>query len=84
MAVGGMGDVLSGVIGSLLAQGLDPWVAAETGAALHALGGDRVAEAHGEIGMTATEVISSLREILNETIVAHSNVGIDAGVGGGE
>ena len=43
MASGGMGDVLTGVIAGLLAQGLDAWHAARLGVALHAQAGDAAA-----------------------------------------
>ena len=64
MATGGMGDVLSGVIAGLIAQGLEPPQAAAAGVCLHALAGDRAA-CHGERGMTARDVIGALRAVLN-------------------
>lgn len=65
MGTGGMGDVLSGMIGGLLAQGLPPAAAATCGALAHALAGDRVAVAQGERGMLATDLLSHLPRILN-------------------
>ena len=44
MATAGMGDLLSGVIGALLAQGYDPEIAAELGVCLHSAAADRAAE----------------------------------------
>lgn len=64
MASGGQGDVLSGVIGGLLAQGLSPSLAAEVGACLHALAGDDAA-AVGQIGLRATELMPYLRRRIN-------------------
>jgi NAD(P)H-hydrate epimerase len=64
MATAGMGDVLSGVIAGLLAQGLEPPVAAVAGACLHGSAGDRAAAA-GERGMSARDVIAELRGVLN-------------------
>jgi hydroxyethylthiazole kinase-like uncharacterized protein yjeF len=64
MATGGMGDVLSGVIAGLIAQGLEPWRAALAGVCLHARAGDRAA-AHGERGMMARDVIDELRSVMN-------------------
>ncbi len=64
MASGGMGDVLTGVIAALLAQGLTPFDAAEQGALLHAKAGDRAA-AHGMRGLLAGDVINELRSVLN-------------------
>ncbi|MDR2550916.1 MAG: NAD(P)H-hydrate dehydratase [Desulfobulbus sp.] len=59
MATGGMGDVLAGIIGGLLAQGHDPWQAACFGVHLHGLAADRLA-AGRPYGYTATEVARQL------------------------
>lgn len=64
MAVGGMGDVLTGVIAGLLAQGLDPWDAAVCGTLLHACAGDRAAAA-GERGLLALDLMPELRRLAN-------------------
>jgi len=64
MATAGMGDVLSGVIAGLLAQGLPSASAAIEGVCLHACAGDRAAR-HGERGLLAREVIAELRPLLN-------------------
>ena len=64
MASGGMGDVLSGVIAALLAQGLDADDAACAGVALHAAAADKAAQ-QGEIGMLASDLYVYIREILN-------------------
>jgi hydroxyethylthiazole kinase-like uncharacterized protein yjeF len=64
MATAGMGDVLSGVIGGLLAQGLPLAGAALTGVCLHACAGDRAAQG-GERGLLARDVIAELRSLLN-------------------
>ena len=48
MARGGMGDVLAGIIGSLMAQGLSAFDAASAGALWHGYSADRLADAHGE------------------------------------
>lgn len=60
MASGGMGDVLTGVAGALLAQGLDAAAAARLGAYLHGLAGDLAAHG-GAVGMIASDVIDALR-----------------------
>ncbi|MAT52003.1 MAG: bifunctional ADP-dependent NAD(P)H-hydrate dehydratase/NAD(P)H-hydrate epimerase [Porticoccaceae bacterium] len=65
MAVGGMGDVLSGVLGGLLAQGLAMESAAELGVCAHALAGDDAAAQSGQIGLRATDLIAPLRHRLN-------------------
>jgi len=65
MASGGMGDVLSGVLGALLAQGLEPGAAARAGVCLHAQAADRAAAEGGERGLLAGDLIPLLREGLN-------------------
>lgn len=60
MAAGGMGDVLTGLIGGLLGQGMAPAEAAALGVYLHGRAADRVASRQGCAGLTASEV---LREI---------------------
>lgn len=65
MACGGMGDVLTGVIAGLMAQGLDPRDAAETGVCLHAAAGDRAACDGGERGLLATDLVDRLRGCVN-------------------
>ena len=66
MATAGMGDVLTGVVAGLLAQGLGATDAAAAGACLHSFAADRVADRHGRIGLLATDLMSELRAILNE------------------
>lgn len=56
MATGGMGDVLSGVIGALLAAGLAPWDAARLGVYLHGLAGDLL----GRVGLLAHELADAI------------------------
>jgi NAD(P)H-hydrate epimerase len=65
MAAGGMGDVLTGVIAALLAQGLVPWDAACMGVGLHARAGDAAARAGGERGLCASDLFMPLRALLN-------------------
>jgi ADP-dependent NAD(P)H-hydrate dehydratase / NAD(P)H-hydrate epimerase len=65
MASGGMGDVLTGVIAGLLAQGLTPFQAACDGVCAHALAGDWAAK-KGERGMLAMDVINALRRCVND------------------
>src|SRR5690606_21963490 len=61
MATGGMGDVLSGVIASLLAQGLPAFEAAVAGALLHATAGDAAARVDGERGLLPSDLFPHLR-----------------------
>ena len=56
LATGGTGDVLSGVIGALLAQGLAPFDAARLGVYLHGLAGDTVRERIGDAGLLASDL----------------------------
>ncbi len=65
MASGGMGDVLSGVIGGLLAQHLTLQQAAECGVYLHACAGDLVAAQQGERGLLASDLMPYLRDLVN-------------------
>lgn len=64
MAVAGMGDVLSGIIGALLAQGIATDRAAFWGAWWHSHTADLIAKRKGEVGLLPTEVIASLWETL--------------------
>jgi NAD(P)H-hydrate epimerase len=59
MATGGMGDVLAGLVGGLLAQGYSPWNAAGLGVYLHGLAADLLAE-ECAYGFTASEVAAAL------------------------
>ena len=65
LAVAGSGDVLSGVIGSLMAQGLAPIDAAITGVGIHAQAGEEFAKDVGKIGLAAGELIPYIRKFLN-------------------
>jgi hydroxyethylthiazole kinase-like uncharacterized protein yjeF len=60
MASGGMGDVLTGVVASLLAYGLAAFDAAVLGVLTHGLAGDLAAAELGETGMIAEDVLDSL------------------------
>ena len=64
LASGGMGDLLTGVIAGLFAQGLSSWDAARVGVVIHALAGDRAA---GDCprGMIAGDLLPFLRALVN-------------------
>ncbi len=66
MASAGMGDVLTGIIAALLAQGADARNALLAGVHLHGAAADELAGAnHGQIGITASEVIAAARTLFN-------------------
>jgi NAD(P)H-hydrate epimerase len=65
MACGGMGDVLTGVIAALVAQGLPLFAAAKAGVYLHGRAGDLAAQAGGERGLLATDLLLFLRQLAN-------------------
>ncbi len=60
LASAGMGDVLTGLIGSLLAQGLDALNAATLAVYLHGLAADRLLATFGDAGLLATDVMYEL------------------------
>ena len=60
MATGGSGDVLTGVITGLLAQGMPAWDAARVGVYLHGLAGDLAAKEKGEVGLIASDLLAAL------------------------
>ena len=64
MAVGGSGDLLAGMIVSLLVQGLIPLEAAACGAWLHGAAGDLCAEAMGQYAMLPTDMLSFLPRLM--------------------
>lgn len=64
MAVGGSGDVLAGVLVSLLGQGLEPLEAAACAAWLHGKAGDLCARELGEYGMLPTDLLDFLPRLL--------------------
>ena len=64
MAVGGSGDVLAGIIVSLLGQGIPPLQAAACGAYLHGSAGDICAEEIGQYGMLPSDLVQALPRLL--------------------
>lgn len=65
MATAGMGDVLSGIVGAMLGQGLSAQSAANYAVCLHAAAGDRLARSYGQRGMIASDLFEPLRALLN-------------------
>jgi NAD(P)H-hydrate epimerase len=68
MATAGAGDVLTGMLVGLLAQGLTPWDAACAGVYLHGLAGDLAAARIGEAGLIAGDVIEQIPHALGHVV----------------
>lgn len=73
MATAGMGDVLSGAIGGLLAQGFSLKIAAEIAVFVHAVAADRAAAEGGERGLLASDLMQHLRRLVNpqQRLITH-------------
>ncbi len=69
MASGGMGDVLTGILAALVAQGYEPFAACRLGAFVHGLAADLVAADKGEIGISATDVQERIPYAVKELTV---------------
>ena len=67
MATAGTGDVLTGMVGGLLAQGLSPWDSACTATYIHGLAGDLAANLHGQASMLARDLIQQIPHALTPT-----------------
>lgn len=65
MATGGMGDVLTGIIAGLMAQGISSESAAALGVYLHGLAGDIAAEALGMHGLIANDVLKAVPQAIS-------------------
>ncbi len=66
MAMGGTGDMLSGMIGSLIAQGVPPFEAAKTAVHIHGLCGDRAMSKYGMRGYTVFDMIDQLGALMSD------------------
>jgi len=67
LAAGGTGDVLSGIIGSVMAQGLTGLEAAKLGVYVHGAAADSlVLKGIGPVGLTASEVAKEARNVINQ------------------
>jgi NAD(P)H-hydrate epimerase len=71
LATGGTGDVLSGILGALLARGLDPWTAATAAVYVHGRAGDVAAARLGQESLLAGDVIETLPEAIRS--VGHAD-----------
>jgi NAD(P)H-hydrate epimerase len=67
MATGGSGDVLTGMITSLIAQGYEPGDAAITGVYLHGLSGDIALRIHSEESVIAGDILMNIGRAFRET-----------------
>ncbi len=68
MASGGVGDVLTGLIGGLCARGIEPYEACQAGVYLHGHAGDLAAAQAGEIALTASDLLEALPRAISQTI----------------
>jgi NAD(P)H-hydrate epimerase len=66
MASAGMGDVLSGIIGALMGQGLAPFEAARTAVYVHALSAECYSTDHDQIGLMASDVIENIPAVIKQ------------------
>ena len=64
LAAGGTGDVLTGIIGGLLAQGLSPYDAARLGGFLHGTAGEQARSEHGDAGVLASDLLNRIPRIM--------------------
>ena len=69
LATGGTGDVLAGVIGALLAQGLSPGSAARAGVYLHGMAGDVVRDRLGDSGLLASDLCEALPTVRKRLVL---------------
>jgi hydroxyethylthiazole kinase-like uncharacterized protein yjeF len=65
LATGGTGDVLSGIIGGLIAQGSDPYAAAVTGVYIHGAAGRRISQRLGDSGLLASDLLLEIPLVMN-------------------
>lgn len=66
MATGGSGDVLTGMIAALMAEGMTPFAAAAVGVRAHGMAGDRAADLLGEYSVMASDIIDAIPWILKK------------------
>ena len=66
MATAGSGDVLSGVVGSLLAQGIDAFTTAKTAVFIHGKAGDLAAKDKGQASLIATDILAKLPNVIKK------------------
>lgn len=64
MATAGSGDVLTGIIGAMAAQGLEPWVSAVAGVYLHGLSGDLASQRRGMTSLVASDITMTIPDAI--------------------
>ena len=74
LAVAGTGDVLTGLLAGLLAQGMQPLQASVTAVALHASAADIYAAEFGNVGMLASELMAPIRKLINQPVQSTTTV----------
>lgn len=70
MAKGGSGDVLTGILTSLLAQGYDPLITAQIGVYIHGMAGDLAAKLIGMQGMIASDIIDNIPRAFIKAVIS--------------
>jgi NAD(P)H-hydrate epimerase len=70
MASGGMGDVLSGIIGALILQSEDLFAAARLGVYIHGRAADIIAQKHGQVGLLASDLYPEIQQLINGNCAA--------------
>lgn len=73
LATAGSGDVLTGMIAGMLAQGLDPVEAAMTGVYLHGSAGDIMADRYTEYGLMATDILEAIPIAIKRVLRSERN-----------
>ncbi len=68
LATAGTGDVLSGIIAGMLAQGLPPFEAAGVSVCLHELAGERLSKEIGQAGVLASDILPILPQVIKKLI----------------
>lgn len=66
LAAGGTGDVLTGIIGGLLAQGAEPYAAAALGGFLHAAAAEKTRALYGDAGVVASDLLERLPPVMRD------------------
>jgi NAD(P)H-hydrate epimerase len=77
MGSGGTGDVLTGMVGALLAQGLTPFDALQVATYAHGRAGDEARDRSGEMGLSAGDLLRSLPRVLRRLETPSSSLAVD-------